>query len=51
MLGDFMNKLSENLEAAYGFVGKMVEKADAYNGTAALWHGWALREAFLEGIK
>ena len=46
-----MNKLSEEVEAAYRFVDRMVEKADDYNGNAPLWHGWALREAFLGGIK
>lgn len=35
--------------AAYDFVEKMVPRADAFNGDAPLWHGWALREAFVAG--
>ena len=41
----------DNTEAAYRFVDIMKQRADTYIGVAPLWHGWALREAFLEGIK
>ncbi len=38
-------------EVAYKFVDTMITKADDYHDNAPLWYGWALREAFLEGIK
>jgi hypothetical protein len=38
--------------AAYQFVDKMVSEADNIDTPGApLWHGWALREAFLAGVK
>ena len=38
--------------AAYQFVDKMESEADDIDATGApLWHGWALREAFLAGVK
>jgi hypothetical protein len=39
--------------AAYAFVESMVPRADCYgpgDPTAPLWHGWALREAYLAGV-
>ena len=41
----------ENTVAAYKFVETMVDRANDFFGSAPLWHGWALREAFIEGIK
>lgn len=37
------------LLAAYDLVEKMVGFANDFKGAAPLWHGWALREAFLAG--
>jgi len=42
---------SDDMNAAYMFVDTMVHRADmVYNG-GYLWHGWALREAFIAGAK
>ena len=38
---------AENLEAAYAFVSSMVGRAD--DAANLMWHGWALREAFMAG--
>lgn len=37
--------------AAYRFVDGMVDRRDGYAHGGFLWHGWALREAFLAGVK
>lgn len=37
--------------AAYAHVETTKPRADAHHGFAPLWYGWALREAFLAGIK
>ena len=36
---------------SYNFVNNMVPKADYCRSGAPLWHGWALREAFIAGTK
>lgn len=46
-----MNNLSPSLEAAYQLVEHMKQKADAYEGMAPLWYGWAIRVAFLKGVE
>jgi hypothetical protein len=39
----------EKVEAGYAFVSTMVPKADdKFN---LMWHGWALREAFIAGAE
>jgi hypothetical protein len=35
--------------AAYAYVDSVLDTKDATLGLAPLWHGWALREAFLAG--
>ncbi len=47
-----MNQPSYNdLAAATAFSDSMVSRADATDrGAYPLWHGWALREAFLAGL-
>lgn len=42
---------SQEVLASYNFVEDMVPKADGEIGMAPVWHGWALREAFLAGVK
>ncbi len=37
--------------AAASFVDKIAKNADSHYGNAPLWHGWALRAAFLGGIE
>lgn len=46
------NNLTDDktLLAAYNHVDSMVGKRDAILHSAPLWHGWALREAFLAGV-
>lgn len=39
----------DEMVAAYRFVDGIKPRADAYDGAAPLWHGWALREAFRAG--
>jgi hypothetical protein len=41
---------SPGTEAAHRFAESMFDKADRYN-PAPMWYGWALREAFLAGVK
>ena len=43
--------LSTEHSAAYDFVDTMVCRADKVDGISPLWHGWALREAFLAGVE
>jgi len=38
-----------DLNAAYAFVERMVPRQDA-GGAVPLWHGWALRAAYLAGL-
>lgn len=40
----------EELVAADDLVQSLTDRADARNSIYPLWHGWALREAFLAGI-
>jgi hypothetical protein len=45
-------EIDKDLLAAYQFVDSMVSRADGHvNGFAPWWHGWALREAWLAGVK
>lgn len=37
--------------AAYAHVEVMLPTADAHSFGAPLWHGWALRNAFIAGVK
>ena len=48
-----MNKdeTNKNIDAAYNFVDKMVERADKMENGCPMWYGWALREAFLAGAE
>jgi len=39
------------MDAAYAHVDALVPKADMTYIGAPLWHGWALREAFLAGAQ
>lgn len=41
----------EALSGAYAFVDMMVDRRDDYANGGFLWHGWALRDAFLAGIE
>jgi hypothetical protein len=41
---------ADAFKASYAFVDSMIPQADLYNGSAPLWHGWALREAFKAGV-
>ena len=43
--------LPPEILVAHEFVTRMQERADARWGGAPLWHGWALREAFLAGVQ
>ena len=49
--GVHCNDLVADEEAAYRHVETLVEKADAHDGICPLWHGWAIREAFVKGIE
>lgn len=42
--------LTPEVQAAYAVVDAMVPAADALNGGAPMWFGWALREAYLRGV-
>jgi hypothetical protein len=44
-------ELSAEELAAYAFVDTMANKASRIDDGFPLWAGWALREAFLAGIK
>jgi hypothetical protein len=37
------------VRAAYTFVESMVDRCDGYGQSAPMWHGWALREAYIVG--
>jgi hypothetical protein len=37
--------------SAYRHVQRMESKADSRTGGAPLWHGWALRNAFMAGAR
>ena len=39
------------VDEAYSFISNLVDSADWHIGTSPLWHGWALREAFIAGAK
>lgn len=41
----------EDIVAGDTFRNSLVERADAWDGPAPLWHGWALMDAFLAGIE
>ena len=43
-------KRMDELVAAYNCVDSFLDRADEYRHAAPLWHGWALREAYLEGL-
>jgi len=45
--------MSKSIDAAYAFVASMVPRADVKypENLAPMWYGWALREAFLAGVK
>lgn len=38
------------LQAGEKFRQSLVPRADACHGSAPLWHGWAIMDAFLAGI-
>lgn len=40
----------EDLQAANEFRNSLLPRADAHNGPAPLWHGWAVFDAFLAGM-
>jgi hypothetical protein len=40
----------EDLLAGDEFRRRLKPRADAWNGPAPLWHGWAVMDAFLAGI-
>lgn len=42
-------RFNADLDAAHMFVEGVRAKADSFSGGAPLWHGWALRLAFLAG--
>lgn len=42
---------SQEHTAGYQFIQDMTARADAERDCAPLWHGWALREAFIAGAK
>ncbi len=46
-----MNPSDKQQIAAYEFIQSVEGRADADKDTFPLWHGWALREAFLAGIE
>ena len=37
------------MDAAYAHVESVKVQADAWNGIAPLWHGWAVRDAYVAG--
>jgi hypothetical protein len=43
-------RLTPEHSAAYAFVDEMIPHA-ASRADGYLWHGWALREAFLRGVE
>lgn len=45
-----IGSLFDEVNRAYDYVVSVEATADEYRGLAPLWHGWALREAFLAGI-
>lgn len=40
----------DEIVAADKFVTGVLRSANSFDGSAPLWHGWALREAFYAGI-
>lgn len=40
----------EELKASDEFRRSLILRADAMNGGAPLWHGWAIMDAFIAGI-
>jgi hypothetical protein len=44
------NKDDTDIETAYEYVVSVKETSDIKNKDEYLWHGWALREAFLAGM-
>jgi hypothetical protein len=40
----------EDLLAGDEFRRSLKPRADAWNGPAPLWHGWAVMDAFLAGV-
>lgn len=43
--------LTEELRQAYEYVQLMQPRADFYHGACPMWYGWALREAYLAGMR
>ena len=41
---------TEDQQAAYNFVQTIARRADSDVGGKPLWHGWALRKAYLVGL-
>lgn len=39
------------MRASSAYVEKLKKRADAHHGPYPLWHGWAIREAFIAGTK
>jgi len=46
-----MENRLDDLQAGDAFRATLIPKADAYDGQAPLWYGWALMDAFLAGAK
>ena len=46
-----MTDRDDAILAGNDFRESVLEKADAWKGTAPLWHGWAIMDAFLAGIE
>ena len=46
---DARKAMEAETDAAYAHVESKIKSADASTGHAPLWHGWALREAFIAG--
>lgn len=42
---------TKDIDAAYKLVDRMISKADGSIRHGPFWYGWALREAFFEGVK
>lgn len=40
----------DDITAGAAFRKKMVERADCWDGSAPLWHGWVIMDAFLAGM-
>ncbi len=40
----------DDLKAAADLIHLLASRADTHDGVAPLWHGWALREAYLKGV-